>query len=170
MHQRSTKQLGEACVRPGIFGSGDGVGGNEVHAGGEMRRHLAQHGGVDRAHVGERGARRQMRTDLFRHRAALPDRDADDDEIGAFHRLGIGLGHVIGDAELAHPLARGRGPSGGHDRARRPLRTGGARNRRADQAAADQGESVEQRSSRSFARALLVAGLHHVFPTNRPAR
>ena len=39
-------------------------------------------------------------------RAAGADRNADDDEIGAFDRGGIGFHHLIGQPELGHPLAR----------------------------------------------------------------
>ena len=48
----------------------------------------------------------QMRADLLRDLAAGADRDADDDEIGAFDRGGVGLDHLIGEAELGHALAR----------------------------------------------------------------
>ncbi len=39
------EQLGEAGVGPGIFGAGDRMGGNEMHAFRQVRRHL----GDDRA-------------------------------------------------------------------------------------------------------------------------
>ena len=42
----------------------------------------------------------------LRDRAAGADRHADDDEVGAFDRRGVGLDHLIGDAELGHALAR----------------------------------------------------------------
>ena len=44
--------------------------------------------------------------DLRRHRAAGADRNADDDEIGAFDRGGIALDHLIGQPELGHAPAR----------------------------------------------------------------
>src|SRR5512143_1915531 len=86
-----------------------------------------------------------MRADLLRHLAANADRNADDDEIGAFDRLGIGLGHLVGDAELDDALPRLGRPRGGDDPPHRALRAGGAHDGRADQAGADDGERVEQR-------------------------
>ena len=86
-----------------------------------------------------------MRADLLGDRAAGADRDADDDEIGAFDRGGVGLDHLIGDAELGDALARLRRARGGDDRAHRALRARRARDRGADQADADQRQAVEDR-------------------------
>ena len=87
--------------------------------------------------------------------AAGADRNADDDEIGAFDRGGVGLDHLIGDAELGDALARLRRARGGDDRAHRALRARRARDRAADQAEADQRQAVEER---------LLA--HAAFPRN----
>ena len=66
--------------------------------------------------------------DLRGDRAAGADRDADDDEIGAFDRRGIGLDHLVGEAEFGDALAR-RGRARGRDdrAARRPARARRAR-------------------------------------------
>ena len=47
-----------------------------------------------------------MRADLLGDLAAGADRNADDDEVGAFDRCGVGLDHLVDDAELGHALAR----------------------------------------------------------------
>ena len=86
-----------------------------------------------------------MRADLLGDLAAGADRNADDDEIGAFDRGGVALDHLIGDAELGHALARLRRARGGDDRAHRALRARRARDRAADQAEADQRQAVEDR-------------------------
>ena len=50
----------------------------------QMRRHIAHHRAFDRADIGHGRAGRQMRADLLGDRAAGADRNADDDEVGAF--------------------------------------------------------------------------------------
>ena len=146
------EQLGEAGVGPGMLRAGDRMGGHEVHAGGNVRRHCAQHRAFDRADVGYDRARRQMRADLGGDRAAGADRNADDDEIGAFDGRRIGFDHLIGEAELGHPPAGGGRAGGRHDRARGALRARGSRDRGADQAHADQREAVEDGVVRSSDR------------------
>ena len=92
-----------------------------------------------------------MRADLLGDRPASADRNADDDEIGAFDRGGIAFHHLIGEAELGHALARGGRTRRRHDRTHGALRAGGARDRGADQPDADQRQAVIQR--RRFAHA-----------------
>ena len=101
------------------------------------------------------------------------DRDADDDEVGAFDRRGVGLHHLIGKAQLGDALAR-RGRAGGdHDRARGALRARGARDRAADQAGADQRQPVVDRLfqlghagfPRNSASALTTSRLASSLPT-----
>ena len=87
------------------------------------------HRALDRADVGDDRAGLQMRADLLGDRAAGADRNADDDEIGAFDRGGVGLDHLIGEAELGDALARLRRARGGDDRAHRALRARRARDR-----------------------------------------
>ena len=52
------------------------------------------------------GVTGDLRRDIFRHRPAGADRNADDHEIGAFDRGGVGLDHLIDNAELGDALAR----------------------------------------------------------------
>ena len=61
---------------------------------------------LDRADVGDDRARLQMRRDLLRDRAAGADRNADDDEIGAFDRRRVGLDHLIGNAQARRRARR----------------------------------------------------------------
>ena len=95
-----------------MLGAGDRVGRHEMDGLRQMRAHVAHDRALHRAHVGDDRAGRELRTDFLRDRAANADRHADDDEISAFDRFGIGLHHLIGDAELddARPrLGRPRG-------------------------------------------------------------
>ena len=84
-----------------------------------------------------------MRADLLGDRAAGADRNADDDEVGAFDGGGVGFDHLVGEAELGDAPARLRRARGRDDRARRALRARRARDRGADQADADQREAIE---------------------------
>ena len=80
-----------------------------------------------------------------RDRAAGADRNADDDEIGAGDRGGVGLDHLVGQAELGDAPARRRRTRARDDLAHGALRARRPRDRRADQADADQRQAVEQR-------------------------
>ncbi len=89
-----------------------------------------------------------MRADFLGDVAAGADRNADDDEIGAFDRGGVALDHLIDHAQFGHALAGLRRARGGDDRAHRALGAGGARDRAADQAEADQRQAIEDRLAR----------------------
>ena len=70
--------------------------------------HVAHHRALDRADIGDGRAGHQVRADFSGHGAAGADRDADNDEIGALDRGGIGLDDLIGEAELGNaPPRRG---------------------------------------------------------------
>ena len=71
---------------------------HEVHVFRQMRRHVANDRALHRADIGDNCAGREMRADLLGDGAAGADRNADDDEIGAFDRRGIGFHHLIGKA------------------------------------------------------------------------
>ncbi len=81
--------------------------------------------------------------DFLRHRAAGADRNAQDDEIGVFHGLRVGLDHAVDNAELRDPGAALGRTRGGDDFSRQPLPTRGARDRAADQPEADQRDLLE---------------------------
>ncbi len=130
-----------------MFGAGNRMGGNEMDAGGNVGRHVAQHGSFDRADVGNDCAWLQMPADLLGDRAALTDRDGNDDKVRAFDRCRIGLHHLIGEAELRHPPAGRRTLGGRDDRARGLLRARRPRDRGADQTHADQCEALEHGGS-----------------------
>ena len=161
------EQFGKACIGPGIFGAGDRMRRHEMHVLRQMRGHVADDRALDRADVGDDGAGRQMRADFLGHRAAGADRNADDDQIGAFDRGGIGFHHLIGEAEFGHALARRGRTRGGHDRAHGALRAGGARDRGADQPDADQRQAVEER--RRFAHAAFPRNSASALTTSRLA-
>src|SRR5882724_348885 len=97
-----------------------------------------------------------MRPDLLGDVAAGADRNADDDQVGAFDRGGVALDHLIDHAQFGHALAGLRRARGGDDRTYCALGADGARDRAADQAEADQRQAVEDR---------LLAG-HLDFPRN----
>ena len=101
---------------------------------------------LHRADVGQDGAGLQMRRDLRGERPAGADRHAEDDEIGALHRLGGAVVALVDEAELQRRVerlpacARCR-----RSRLARPLRAHGVADRRADQADADQRHALEHR-------------------------
>ncbi len=72
---------------------------------GKCGAHLADDHAFDRADVRYGRARREMRRDLLRDIAACADRNAHNDEIGAFDRGGIGLDDLIGNPELGDALS-----------------------------------------------------------------
>ena len=126
-----------------MFGAGDRMRRHEMHAIRQMRRHVPHHRALDRADIGDDGAGLQMGRDFLRHRSAGADGNAEDDEIGVFHGLRIGLHYAVDNAELLHPRAGFRRARGGDDLAGQSLRARGARDRAADQAEADQRELSE---------------------------
>ena len=109
----------------------------------KVRRHIADHRALDRADIGHDRAGREMGPDLLRDGAAGADRNADNNEIGAFDRGGVGLHHLVGNAKLGNAPARLRRARGRNNRPRGALRAGSARDRRSDQADADQRQPVE---------------------------
>ena len=139
------EQFGEAGVGTGMFGAGDRVPGNEMHAGGNVRRHFTHDVRFDRADVGDNRSRFEMRADLARYGAADADRDGNDHQIGAFGCGRVGVYHRVGEAELTDAPPRrfgSRGRDNRFDDAERPRRP---RDRRADEADADQRQPIEQR-------------------------
>ena len=63
-------------------------------------------------------------------------------EIGVLDRLRTGLGHLIGETEFGHALARLRRARGGDNGLGRAGGARGARDRSADQAGADQRKAL----------------------------
>jgi hypothetical protein len=110
----------------------------------QMRRHIADHRALDRTDIGHNCARGEVRPDFLCDAAAGADRYADNNEIGTCDRGGVGLHHLVGDTELGNAPARLRRTCGRNDRPRGALRAGRARDRRSDQADADQRQPVEQ--------------------------
>ncbi len=138
------EEFRKAGVRTGVLGTGDGMGGHEVHAVRNMRAHVAGDSALDRADVGDDGARLEERRDFLGDRTAGADGNAEDDEVGAFDRFRIGLQHGIDDAQFSDPCAGFRRARGGDDFACEPLGPCGARDRTADQAEADQRDALEE--------------------------
>ena len=128
-----------------MLGAGDGMRGNEMHGRRQMRRHVPDDRALDRADVGDDRARREMSADLLGDRTAGADGNAEDDEVGVLDRFGVGLDHGIDDAEFADPCAGLLRARRGDDLLGQALRAGGARDRAADQAEADQRDLVEVR-------------------------
>ena len=73
-----------------------------------MRSHVAHHRALDRADIGDGRAALKMRADLLGNGAAGADRNADDDEVGAGGRCGVGLDDLVGEAELDDASPRRR--------------------------------------------------------------
>ena len=142
-----------------MLGAGDRMPGNEMDAGGNVRRHFAHHRGFDRPDVRYDGACSQMWADFPRHDAADTHRDADDHEIGARRRSGVRPDDLIGEAEFADAPPRrfgSRGRDNRFDDAERPRRPG---DRRADKADADQRQPIEQRCGLGHSITPLLSGI-----------
>jgi hypothetical protein len=119
-----------------------------MRAGRHMRRDLRDNRALHRADVGENCARRKMRRDHACDLAASADRHAENDEIGARHGLREIGGRFIGYAELTHARAHlFRGVARGDPR-RSAIGARAARDRRADEAEADQRDLLEDRRAR----------------------
>ena len=121
-----------------------------MHALRDVRRHVLEHRALDRPDVGDDRAGLQRRGDLLRDRPARADRNADDDEIGALDGLGVGLDHLIGDAQFNDALARRLRARGRDDRARHAVLARRARDRATDQPDADQCEAIDDRRTHFF--------------------
>ncbi len=83
----AVEQLGKAGFGAGMLGAGDRMAGDEMHALGHVRGHVAQHRALDRADVGQDGARLQARRHRLGERAAGADGRAEDHEVGVARRL-----------------------------------------------------------------------------------
>ena len=136
------EQGGEAGVGAGIFGAGDGMAGDEMHALRQVRRDVGDDSRFDRADVGDDGAGFQRRSERLRHGAISADRHAKDDEIGGGCR---DRGRIdVAKLERLRPFEHLRIAVADDDFARRAGLAGGAGDRGADEADADQREPVEQ--------------------------
>ena len=144
-HQRFSNSVEKPEVRAGIFGAGERMRRHEMHAGGHMRRDLRDDRALDRADIGENGAALQIGRAGARHRANGADGNAKDDEIGARERAPQVAAGVVSYAEFAHARENLRRGVIGGDFHRGAPGASGARDRRADQAEADQAELLEQR-------------------------
>ena len=114
-----------------------------MHALRNVRRHVFQDLAFDRADVRHDRAGLERARNLCRDRPAGADRDADDDEVGVLRGLGVGLDHLIRDAELDHAAARRLAARGRNDLAHHAIFAGRTRNRAADQTDADQRKAVD---------------------------
>ena len=121
-----------------------------MHALRDMRRHVTEHGALDRADIGDDRAWLERRRDLGRDRPARADRNADDDEVGILGGLGIGRDHLVRDAELGHALARRLRARRRNDRAHRAVFARRARDGATDQPDADQREAIDDRTHPFF--------------------
>ena len=100
------EQFGKAGVGAGVLGAGDRMRRDQMHALRDVRRHVFQDLAFDRADVRHDRAGLERARNLCRDRPAGADRNADDDEVGVLRGLGVGLDHLIRDAELDHAAAR----------------------------------------------------------------
>src|SRR3954466_16046623 len=81
MHQRLMKSSAKPESGPECSVPATGCAGTKWTPAGNIRRHLAYDGALDRADVGDDGARLEMRSNLGRDLAAGTDGDAEDDEV-----------------------------------------------------------------------------------------
>ena len=153
----AVEQVGEAGFGAGMLGAGDGMAGDEMHALGHVGPHVAQHRALDRADVGQDGARAQVRTHRLRERAAGADGRAEDHEVGAARRL---RRRRIDRAHQAQPqrgVARLLALRMADDGARQPAPPHGVGERRPDQPDADQRHALEHRRRHDRPRKLASA-------------
>jgi hypothetical protein len=108
-----------------------------------MGGHIADDRRLYRTHIRDYCARGKMRADLLCDRTTSADRDADNDQIGAFHRDRIVFDHLIGKTELGNTPTGLQRARGHYNCACCILRTHRARNRRADKPDTDQGQAIE---------------------------
>jgi hypothetical protein len=137
------EQLGETRIGTGMLGAGDRMRWYEMRAGGQIRRHVAHHGALDRADIGNDGAGLEMIGYFLRDGAAGADRNAQDHEIGILGSLRIRLHDAIDNAELQYPRAGFGRARGGDDFAGQSLFARGTRDRAADQPETDQRDLLE---------------------------
>ena len=137
------EQVEQRRLGAGILRAGDRMGRNEMHAGRDVRRHVGDHGLLDRADVGHDAAGLERRRDRLGGRTAGADRRADDHQVGV-----LGRGGEIGAAMIdqLQPVGRGRRLRAARRRDDRPGEPALARferDRAADQADADQRDFLE---------------------------
>ena len=148
------EEVGQAGVGPGIFRAGDGMRRHEMNLLRQMRGHLGDHRGLDRADIRDDGARFQRRGDRRGNLARGADGHAQDDAIGVADRLGrVGV-IAVAKPELLGALQRLAGPAVDGDLADGAGLARGEGDRRADQADADQCQLLEKRFGHHAAFAL----------------
>src|SRR6516165_659006 len=128
-----------------MLGACDRVSRYEIDGLRHMGAHVADDRALHRPNIRNRRAGLEVRADFLGNVTAHADRNAHDDEVRAFSRLGVRLRDLIRDAELRDALACPRRMRSGDNSAHGALRLRGARDRRADQARPDNCEAVEQR-------------------------
>ena len=138
------EQLGKARVGPRMLGARYRVRRHEMHVLRQMLRHITQDRAFYRADIRHDRARLEHRRDLCGYRSARADRDANNDEIGALGRLGIGRNNLVGEFEFGYALARRLGPGRCRNRPHETALARGTRDRRADQSNTDQRKPLEQ--------------------------
>ncbi len=89
-----------------MFGPGQRVAGDEVDARGNMGRDRVDDRLLDRSHVCQHRAGREMRRDLARDLGHRAHRHAQHDEIGAFDGLGRGVEDPVDKPDAAGGVAR----------------------------------------------------------------
>ena len=150
------EQFGEAGIRPGILGAGDGMAGDEVHVIRQMRGHRLQHRRLHRTDVGDDRPLHQMRPDALRDRAGHADRHAGDHQIGVLDRAGIVVRDAVGEIDLDRTRPHRSGRIGRHQLAGQTKLLDAARQRGADQSKPDQRDAPERRPSSHFVSGVLA--------------
>src|SRR6185437_2309926 len=99
------------------------------------------------AHIGQDGAGLERRGDPAADLGVSRERRADDDEVGVFHRLGRIGGDAVSQRQSSHLVKRLLAARAGDDLARQLAAAEHARQRRADEADADQRDALEARAA-----------------------
>lgn len=109
----------------------------------QVRGHIPQHHALDGADIGNNRALLEMRRNFLRDRPAGADRDGQDHKVRVLHGVLVCLDHAIDDAEFLHARTGCGRARGGHDLSGKSLGARRARDRAADQAEADQCDTLE---------------------------
>ena len=141
------EELGEAGIGSGLLGAGHRVAGDEMHTFREVRGDVAHDRRLDRADIGDGGAGALMRARCRRDVAAGANRHAEDDEIGVVDRRGLVSMTLSARPSSTRLRARRRRAAVATICSASALRAGGAGDRGADQADADQGHALESRGA-----------------------
>ena len=142
------EEFGKAGGRSRLLGAGERVGGDEMHAFGDMRGHGIDHGALDRADIAHCGAGGEHGADFGGHGGHCAHGDAEHHQIGAFTGFGGAVADAVAKADVAGRLAGGLRAGIARHFARHARAFHRPEHRRGDEPEADQRHPVVDRGCR----------------------